>query len=84
MNTEQFKQSWDQLQGHLQKNWDKFTDDDLHQIGGDLQKFNGANEKRYGATKEEVRRWADLWYARWIGSYTEYYAEWKPAVGSRF
>lgn len=84
MNTEQFKQSWEQLEGHLHKHWEKLTDDDLQQIGGDLEKFNSAIEKRYGAAKEEVRRWADLWYARWIGSYTAYYADWKPAVGSRF
>lgn len=84
MNTEQFKQSWGQLEGHLQKHWAKLTDDDLRQIEGDLDKFNGAIEKRYGEMKGEVSRWADLWYARWTGSYVEYYAKWKPAVGSSF
>ena len=84
MNTEQFKQSWGQLEGHLQKHWAKLTDDDLRQIEGDLDKFNGAIEKRYGEMKGEGSRWADLWYARWTGSYVEYYAKWKPAVGSSF
>jgi uncharacterized protein YjbJ (UPF0337 family) len=84
MNKEQFKQSWDQLEGHLKKHWEKLTDDDLVQIDGNFDTFNGAIEKRYGEMKGEVSKWADLWYARWIGSYTEYYAEWKPAVGSRF
>jgi uncharacterized protein YjbJ (UPF0337 family) len=84
MNHEQFKQSWDQLGGHLKKHWEKLTDDDLLRIDGNLDAFNGAIEKRYGEMKGGVTKWADLWYARWIGSYTEYYAEWKPAVGSRF
>ena len=84
MNKEQFKTSWEQHEGHLIKHWGKFTKDDLLQIAGDQDKFNSVVEKRYGETKEEVRKWSDLWYARWIGSYTDYYAEWKPAVGSRF
>jgi len=84
MNHEQFKQSWDQLEGHLKKHWEKLTDADLLQIDGNFDKFNGAIDTRYGEMKGEVSKWADLWYARWIGSYTEYYAEWKPAVGSRF
>lgn len=82
MNNEQFKQSWSQLQGYLQKRWKKLTNDDLLQIEGDLDKFNGAIETRYGEMKGEVSRWADLWYARWTGSYVEYYAKWKPAVGA--
>ena len=84
MNKEQFKASWGQLEGHLKKHWGKLTADDLLQIEGDLDKFNGAIDQRYGEMKGEVSKWADLWYARWIGSYGEYYAEWKPAVGSRF
>ena len=84
MNTEQFKASWEQLEGHLKKHWEKFTEEDLLQIEGDLAKFNSTIEKRYGDMKQEVSKWSDLWYARWIGSYIYYYAEWKPAVGSRF
>ncbi|MBI3809839.1 MAG: CsbD family protein [Nitrospirae bacterium] len=84
MNHEQFKQSWGQLKGHLKKHWGKLTEDDLQQIEGDLDKFSGAIEKRYGEMKGEVSKWADLWYARWSGSYVEYYAKWKPAVGSSF
>ena len=56
MNTEQFKQSWGQLEGHLKKHWGKLTDDDLLQIEGDLDKFDGAIEKRYGEMKGEVSK----------------------------
>ena len=84
MNHDQFKQSWHQIQGHLQKHWGKLTEDDLLQIDGNLDKFIGVAEKRYGERKGDVSKWADLWYARWTGSYGEYYAAWKPAVGSSF
>jgi uncharacterized protein YjbJ (UPF0337 family) len=84
MNHEQFKVSWEQLEGHLQKHWGELTNDDLLKIGGNLDSFNTAIERRYGTKSEDVNKWTDLWYARWIGSYTEYYAKWKPAVGSRF
>jgi len=47
MNKEQFKVSWEQLEGHLKKHWGKFTEDDLLQIEGDQDKFNSAVEKRY-------------------------------------
>jgi len=78
MNHEQFKGSWDQLKGALKNKWEKLTDDDLLQIEGDLDKFNGAIQRRYGQMKEEVSKWADRWYARWSGWY-EGYEESKPA-----
>jgi len=77
MNQEQFKGSWDQLKGPLKKQWGTFTDDDLRQIEGDQEKFNGAIQKRYGERSGEVTKWADRWYARWTGWY-EGYEESKP------
>jgi len=72
MNREQFQQSWYQLKGGLQKQWGNLTDDDLLQIAGDQDKFNGITEKRYGEKKTEVSAWADRWYARWVGWYEGY------------
>ncbi|MGH7227671.1 MAG: CsbD family protein [Nitrospiraceae bacterium] len=72
MNQEQFKASWDQLKGALKKKWGNFTDDDLLQIEGDQDKFNGTIQKRYGDKKEEVSKWANRWYARWSGWYEGY------------
>jgi uncharacterized protein YjbJ (UPF0337 family) len=72
MNQEQFKQSWYQLEGHLRKQWGKLTNEDYAQIDGDLEKFNGVIEQRYGEMKEEVSKWADRWYAKWIGWYQGY------------
>ena len=64
MNQEQFKGNWDQLKGELKKQWGKFTKDDLLQVEGDQDKFNGTIQKRYGEMKEEVSKWVDQWCAR--------------------
>lgn len=72
MNQEQFKGGWDQLKGALKKDWGKITNDDLLRIAGDQQKFNTVVEARYGTMKGEVSKWADRWYAKWIGWYEGY------------
>ena len=64
MNKDQFKGRWTQFKGELKKQWGKFTDDDLLQIEGDYQKFQGSLQARYDDRKEEVSRWADDWFKR--------------------
>ena len=64
MNKDQFKGRWTQFKGELKKQWGQFTDDDLLQIEGDYQKFQGTLQARYGDKKEEVSRWADQWFER--------------------
>jgi len=64
MNKDQFKGRWTQFKGELRKQWGKFTDDDLLQIEGDYQKFQGTLQAKYGDQKEEVGRWADQWFER--------------------
>jgi len=61
MNSDQFKGAWKEFKGEVQKQWGKFTDDDLLQIEGDYNKFMGTTQKRYGDKKEEVRKWTDQW-----------------------
>ena len=72
MNQEQFKSSWTQLQGTLQKQWGAFTDEDLLQIAGDRGIFETVVKKRYGDKQLEVSQWADRWYAKWTGWYEGY------------
>jgi uncharacterized protein YjbJ (UPF0337 family) len=62
MNADQFKGRWAQFKGELKKQWADFTDDDLLQIEGDYQKFQGKLQARYGDRKEEVSRWVDNWF----------------------
>ena len=64
MNKDQFKGRWTQFKGELKKQWGKFADDDLLQIEGDYQKFQGTLQAKYGDQKEEVGRWADQWFER--------------------
>ena len=80
MNTEQFKESWNQLKGSLKKDWVKFTDDDILQIQGNQEKFYATIEARYGPMKGEVSKWADRWYARWSGWYEGYQESAKTTV----
>ena len=62
MNKDQFKGRWTQFKGELKDQWGKFTDDDLMQIQGDYQKFQGTLQAKYGDQKEEVGRWGDQWF----------------------
>lgn len=64
MNQDQFKGRWTQFKGELKKQWGKITDDDLQQIEGNYQKFQGTLQAKYGDQKEEVSRWADQWFER--------------------
>ena len=45
MNKEQSTGRWTQLKGALKNQWRKFTDDDLPQIEGDYQKFEGTSPR---------------------------------------
>ncbi|MGA6826087.1 hypothetical protein ACO9S2_00600 [Nitrospira sp. NS4] len=73
MNQEQFGQFWTQLKAPLKAKWEKITDEDLLEIQGDLAKFSGVLQKRYGEVqKEEVNTWANRRYSHWTGNYIGY------------
>jgi len=73
MNQEQFQQFWTQLQVPLKEKWEKITEEDLLEIQGDLAKFGGVLQKRYGdAQKQEVNTWANRRYSHWTGNYLGY------------
>ncbi len=78
MNQEQFGQFWAQLRGPLKKQYDKFTDDDLLKIEGNLASFIRTVDTRYGAKKGEVSTWANRRFAHWSGWYQDYD---KPMAG---
>jgi uncharacterized protein YjbJ (UPF0337 family) len=61
MHKEQSNGRWTQFKGEL-RHWGKFTDDNLLQIEGDYQKFEGTLPGKYGDQKENVSRWADQWF----------------------
>ena len=61
MNTNQFKGRWNQLKGEIQRQWGRFTNDDLLEIKGDYTKFTGLVQKRYGDQQEVVKKWVERW-----------------------
>jgi uncharacterized protein YjbJ (UPF0337 family) len=64
VNKDQFQGNWKQFKGELKKQWGAFTDDDLMQIEGDMDKFEGKIQERYGDRKEEVKEWTDEWFKK--------------------
>jgi uncharacterized protein YjbJ (UPF0337 family) len=61
MNTDTLKGQWQQLRGHVQKQWGKLTNDDLDQAQGEADILAGKIQERYGRTKEEARKEIDSW-----------------------
>ena len=59
MNKEQFKGNWNQLKGEIKRKWGKFTDDELLEVEGDYDKFEGKAQELYGDKKEEITEWLD-------------------------
>ena len=59
MNSEQLKGNWNQLKGHVQKQWGKLTDDELDQIQGDREILVGKIQERYGISKEAAEQQVD-------------------------
>lgn len=62
MNADQLKGQWMQFKGELKQKWDKFTNNDLQQIGGNYEKFVGKVQERYGDKKSELMKWAAAWH----------------------
>lgn len=63
MNTDTMSGEWEQLKGHVLKQWGKLTNDDVDQIRGNAKILAGKLQERYGRTKEqadkEVSKWLD-------------------------
>jgi uncharacterized protein YjbJ (UPF0337 family) len=64
MNAEQLKGKWMQFKGDLKEKYDKFTDTDLQEIGGNYDKFIGKVQERYAGKKDELMKWADHWHQK--------------------
>ena len=56
MNSDILKGKWKQVTGSIKASWGKLTDDDLQEIGGNLEKFQGKMQEKYGMGKEEAEK----------------------------
>ncbi len=61
MNWDQVKGQWKIIKGKAKENWGDLTDDDLDKAEGNREQLEGAIQKRYGKSKEDVRREVDKW-----------------------
>jgi uncharacterized protein YjbJ (UPF0337 family) len=56
MNNDIMKGKWKQVSGGLKEKWGKLTDDDLQEIDGSLEKFQGKMQEKYGMAKDEAQK----------------------------
>ena len=62
MNANQFNERWMEFKSELKQQWGKFTDDDIRQIEGFLDRFIVKVQERY--EKRELMKWADAWHQK--------------------
>ncbi|TYK64411.1 CsbD family protein [Colwellia echini] len=55
MNNDIIEGKWKQASGSLKASWGKLTDDDLQEIDGNLEKFQGKMQEKYGMAKDEAK-----------------------------
>ena len=67
MNEDILKGQWNQLKGHLRKQWGRLTDDDIDQIKGQRDILVGKLQEYYGKDREQNERELD----RWLEGYRE-------------
>jgi uncharacterized protein YjbJ (UPF0337 family) len=64
MNWDQLEGKWKQLKGSAKTQWGKLTDDDLTYVSGKKDQLIGKIQERYGITREEAQRQADVWLSQ--------------------
>lgn len=53
--------NWQQLKGHVQREWGEFTDDEIDQIEGRRDVLMGKVRERYGVSDTEAERQVNAW-----------------------
>ena len=69
MNRDQLKGKWIQFKGDIKQQWGKFTDDDVQQIEGSLDKILGMLQERNVGNRPSV---AQKWYSDKMGELLEW------------
>lgn len=59
MNEDILQGKWKQLQGEIQKQWGKLTDDDIDIVEGNYEKLIGRIQERYGWQRARAEREVD-------------------------
>jgi uncharacterized protein YjbJ (UPF0337 family) len=61
MNEDTLKGQWNQVKGHLRKQWGRLTDDDIDQIKGSRDILLGKLQEYYGKNRDENERELEIW-----------------------
>jgi len=56
MNSDISEGKWREIKGSVKQKWGKLTDDDLLEVEGQLDKFCGTMQKRYGMSREDAEQ----------------------------
>src|SRR5690348_2923813 len=48
---------WNSLKGELKSRWAALTDNDLQQIGGNVDKLVGTIQQKTGETQQDIEEW---------------------------
>jgi uncharacterized protein YjbJ (UPF0337 family) len=56
MNKDEFAGKWKQVRGQAKVVWGKLTDDDLEKVGGNIDKFIGLLQEKYGYTRTRAKK----------------------------
>lgn len=56
MNSDIMKGQWKQVSGAAKEKWGELSDDDIQEIDGSLEKFQGKMQEKYGMAKEEAEK----------------------------
>jgi len=64
MNKDTVQGQWHQVKGEIKRQWGRLTDDDLDQIGGEVEKLVGKIQERYGYERDRAQREFDEFVRR--------------------
>ena len=62
MGSGQMLQGWNQVKGRVQQQWNKLTDADLQQIGGQRNELINRLEQRYGYGHSQAEQEVDRFF----------------------
>jgi uncharacterized protein YjbJ (UPF0337 family) len=56
LNEEQIRGKWNEIKGGIRNVWGRITEDDLEKVKGNFSELTGIVEKKYGQTKETIKK----------------------------
>ena len=61
MNWNIIEGKWKEMSGSLKEKWNDLTDDEISQINGKREHFEGLLQQKYGLTQEAAQKQVDDW-----------------------